>query len=1048
MKESEPNRVTWIEKLLKHPVAINLIVLFVLLLSFMAVKNIHREIVPQIEFDFVLISIPLKKASTPELVDRTIVNIVDQKLRYVEGIKDLNGHASSSEAFFWIEIASGYDTDKIKQEIQDALQAVRLPEQALSPKVFKAQNKEVPMKLAVLGDYATDQEIYEASDKVVRDLMNLGIAQNAWIYAPFYRWEMSFAISPETLRAKEITIEEIAQQVQRVVAVQRGGAVHTERTTVSIKSPLQSYDKEEMEEILIRFSNGELLPLKELTVGAIVDARMVSQEGFIEFNGKKAAIISIEKMKNEDTIALCQAVRKFTEEYELSDGLQIEIVKDDSSIIVERLDMVKSNGLMGLLLLLCCLALFLNWRIAFWTACGVAFALSGSLAALYYMGYTLNWLSLCGFLVVLGIVVDDAIVIGEEFYHKMQQGLSSKQAIVEAMKEISWPVIAMVSTTVVAFLPFFFLEGPLGKWLSIMPPVIIAALLLSLFEALVILPVHLALHHDEKKSSFLRLVSFLFAPFISFSEKVQPKTDALLSWFCSERLRPAVVACVKHRYATSLFFVALLISVFTLIPAGVVKLNFFPKGDPISEVANLQFEEGSMKVEEGARAAEVALQQTRDFFIEKDGTDPVKQTILNVANSSENEASVRAYFALAEEGRKVSVETFLDKWRSLLPQISELESFSFGPNKQGKGWKDLSFRLFSTDSSALDKASKALKSALKSTKNIVDIASFPHPTALAVQVRLKNAYRDSGITEAEIIDTILSQQAGTSIDSFYYGPHEIQLVAKVPQNKEQSIFDLEQLRLKNGMLIGQVAELSLQREASSLQRINGRRSITINASVDTSAGGNAKEIMASLDKGFFKELERDYPMVDRELSGRMYEGNKMAKEMSVTFIPVLFIIYFILALIFRSYLQPIIIMLAIPFGMIGVVIGHWIMGLPLSLDSGFGIISLAGIAVNDSLVLIDCINSMKSSSLPLVDRLAQASVRRFRPILLTSLTTICGMLPLLFETSFQAQQIIPIITSLVFGIAFSTAMIPFLIPCAYAILEDIKQKVAFSALRE
>jgi multidrug efflux pump subunit AcrB len=753
----------------------------------------------------------------------------------------------------------------------------------------------------------------------------------------------------------------------------------------------------------------------------------------------------LEKGEHEDLVDLCDRVKAYIAAKEMPPGIQIQEFRDLSLLVNERLQLILKNGAMGLLLVLLTLALFLEWRIAFWVASGIAFSIIGAVALLYAVGGTINMLTLFGFLMTTGIIVDDAIVVGENFFNHKEDGGTGEEIAERSMKEIGGPVLAMVNTTLVAFLPLFFVTGLMGEFIRIIPSVVLCALVLSLFESLFILPSHLAHHSGREPSGFLAVVQFCFFPFIWISRRAQPIVNRGLNSIASGLLLPFLRFCLQHRYAVSIFFLSLLILLFGMIPAGIIKTSLFPRPDTEFHQARIEFERGT-PIDVTARAARLVREAYIAAGLEleaKGDVNPTEEQFVEVGREGAHVASVQVKLKSIEEGRSITGQDFVDLWRSKIPDIPNLLSLQYTAQAGGPPSVPVEIWLTSAYNDELLEAEQATLDYLSQIEGTVDVRSDNIPGALTLEVTLKPGFRNSPSAEAEIIRTLANNYQGIKVDTFYRGDNEVKMWVRSALRDRRSLAELRQTQLPSGLRIDQIAQLNLTREEAEIRRVDGERTITISSDIDRSRGANAAEIRSKMEQDWLWQIAQRYPTVRWQHSGESKEGGEAIDSMLQAYIPALFAIYLILATVFRSYTQPLIIMFAIPFAFVGAVVGHFVMDIPVNLLSLFGIVGLTGIAVNDSLVLIDCINSEREKNgKQLLDALQTASRRRLRPILLTSLTTIAGMSPILFETSFQAQFLIPMVTSIVFGIGAATILILVLIPVCYAILADILEIAA------
>ena len=1028
---------------IRNPVPTNLIMIIVIALGIGSAFILKRELFPKFEIDKVQITVVMEGGSTPEQIDRNIIQIIQPRIQNIDGVKEVNSTATEAMATIIVEPETGYDIGEIKEEVRDEVDAIiTFPEQALEPRIRILKHFRQAIRLAIFGQGATDLELREAADFVKNDLRARGVVTRAELQSP-RPLEMSITIPTKTLESKNLTMEQVAQQIRNYNFEITAGEIRASQADIIIKGEGRKTTVGELRKIPIHFANGEFLLLEELAGYEGITDGFVEDQVIVEYNGQKASIITVEPSDAEDIITLCDGVRAYADTVELPHGLQMVTFADSSIYVRERLSLVLRNGGMGLILVLCVLSLFLEWRVAFWTATGIAFSVIGACALLWLVGGTINMLTLFGFLMTTGLIVDDAVVVGEAFFYRRQQGFKGKEAAMAAMDEVGFPVLAMVATTVTAFLPLLFVSGLFGRFIEIIPSVVIAALILSLLEALLILPAHLAHHCGTHRSVFIHGVQFVLFPFILVANFLRPLVDRALSIAIKTLLVPVSAFCLRHRYASLVVFVSIFIFLAGLIPAGIIKTSIFPKIDAETHALSIEFDKGTpISVTENAlRQSFASLEQTADYYAERDGVQPLKEHFLEVGNQLPNKGSLTAQLISSESGRNVSGQQFVDTWRENLPVMPNVVAMEFQSQQAGPPSMPIEIWLTSRNDESLNEAETLTLDYMRSIEGIVDIRSNNRPGALTVEVTLKPEFANLPITEEELLSTLAYTYQGFKVDTFYRGDNEIKTYVRAAATDRLSLSQLRELRLSNGMTIDQVADLSLTREEAVINRVNGERTTIISADVDESKGSTATAIRDKLSDDFLGFLPKRFPTLRWKYSGESQEGSEAMQTLVRGYFPALLIIYLVLATIFRSYAQPMVIMIAIPFSFIGALIGHYVMDLNFNLMSTFGIVALTGIAVNDSLVLIDCINGIVRRGRKLNTALLLGIKRRVRPILLTSLTTVAGMGPILFETSLQAKFLIPMVTSIVFGILVSTILILLFVPVGYMILIDLERLI-------
>lgn len=1028
---------------LRNPVTMNLLMFTLLALGISSAFNIRREMFPSFTSDLIEINVVIEEGSTPDQVDRNVVQLILPRIKQIEGVKEVHSTASKNSARLIAEVLSQYDVQQIKQKIKNEVDTIRdFPEKALDPHIAVVNQFQRAIQLAVYGELQNTDEIQlrNIAEFIKRDLQNQQVASQVEIASP-RPLEISIALSPHLLRSKNLTIAQVAEQIRQNSFDANAGEVYAEHHNITLKSSPRKITKKTLEQIPIKFPNGEFLLLKDLTGPDGI------QEGFSEdtiiqrFNGYPSTIIKVEKTETDDIIDLCQRVKDYASNVSLPSGIHVYPMQDMSVFVRERLQLILKNAGIGIVLVILVLSLFLEWQTAFWTAVGIAFSLIGALGLLYLLGESINMISLFAFLMTMGIVVDDAIVVGEAYFHKHKQGHSAHDSAWMALQEVAWPVSAMMATTIMAFTPLLFITGILGKFLYVIPVVVILSLILSLLEALFILPAHLAHHSSSRPTPFMKIISYLLWPVIYLSNKYQPSLENLLQHFYTSYLKPLIQKSIYHRYATAILFASFLIFLCGLVFSGYVKTEVFPNVEGDTIIATLEFEQGTSikKSEESMNQIASALLRVGEDIERSSGVNPIKEYYMEAGTQGSHQSLLLAVLKPVSTGRNISSQDFSDRWRYQAPKISDATSLKFSSARGGPQRSPIEI-LFSSDiPQDLERAKKDCMLYLSRLEGVVDIHSSDVPGAKTVEFPLKEEFRNQNLSEQDLFATLKQSLQGIKVDTFFKNENEVKIYVKTAPEERQHLFQINNLYLENGLTVGQVANPIIKREAAAIKRVNSLRTVTVKANVDHKSPKNPTEIRAFLKQDFLEGMKDSHASVNWTLSGEAKDSSEALASMIRGYIPALFTIFVILATVFRSYLQPFIIMGAIPFGITGAIIGHFFMNIPLNILSGCGFVGLTGIAVNDSLVLIDSINAYRNQGLSLDEALLKGSERRLRPILLTSLTTIVGMTPILFETSFQAQFLIPMVTSIVFGLAITTFLILILIPVGYAILEDLQK---------
>ncbi len=1020
---------------IENTVPINLVIIIFAILGIRSSFDLKREAFPEFTVDVVEVVLTTEGSFSPDLIDKNVVEVIQPLIDSVDGISKVTSSAARNRASFFLEIAEGYNADEVKSEVEDEISSSsNLPPEVESPRISVLKIDREGLRLAVWGKHASRYELFKEASKLKNLLKVKKVAQQVrWMQNN--QFELTIEVAPEILQAKKISYAQLANQIRNYTIETGAGEILSKQASIFLKGLGRRVEAEEFLNLPIIVGNGEEIPLRQLTGENGIQLAFKEESPLYSFNGFPAAILVVESAEDEDLISVADAVKEFIKTAPIAEGMYITPFADSSTLVKDRLNLIVSNGYIGALLILIILSLFLNSRTALWVTVGVVLSLLGSMIVLHLMGQTLNMISLFSLLITCGIIVDDAIVMGESYALYRLQGSSPKRAAIQAYQEMHIPILAMMSTTIVAFLPLFFVDGVMGKFISVMPIAIIAALAFSMLESLYILPAHLA--HSSEGSPFRWPLAkkFIVHPL----RHTQKKLSALLRGLLKSFLIPCTWFCYYQRYAIFILFTSILILLAGLTVGGVIHTSLFPTADSEFIFVKAKLEEGVplSQSEHVATILNESLQQTMQKYAKEGYGETVETFYVEIGKPRPNECSVEIQLLSAEKGRKVSGDAFMDTWRKQIPPIPRLRALEFGSKQAGPQGKPLAVQLSSSDSATLSAAEKEVLEYLKDLTGAVDVGSSNTPGLPSVEIGIRDGYANIGYTEGELLESIRHAFQGITIDQFYVEQSEVDVLLRIPKERRASLSEVQEFLLPNGMPVKQIASVSPSFTASTIQRINGQRAVEVYAEISPAYESKSSDLRRQFYGTFIPELAKRYPELQWSLAGETEDAQKSVKSLIAGYFPAILIIYLILATIFRSYLQPIIIMGVIPFGFVGAILGHIFLGIPFNLMSSFGLIALTGVVVNDSLVLVDYVNKLIDRGIHLEKALLLAVRRRFRPILLTSITTIAGLAPILFETSFQAQFLIPMAATIVFGLAASTFLIFFLVPAGYAIYQDL-----------
>ena len=1022
-----------IEWFARNSVAANLLMMILLVGGLYTAVNIKKESQPRIETNFVTVSMPFLGAS-PEDVEEGILIKIEEAIQDVEGIKEIQSTARRGSGTVRAEILSEYDIAEVMDEIKSRVDAIpTFPDNTEKPVVSRTRFQQRVLILTVYGDVG-EQTLKEYAKQTRNDVVALpGVSKAQVLGARDY--EISIEVSEHTLQSYDLTLAEVASAIRRGSLDLPAGAIRSAAGDIQVRTKGQAYVGRDFEDIVIRINDdGSRLLLKHI---ADIRDGFVDVGRFSEFDGKSAVSIEVQSAGLENELEISATVRKWVDERQknLPEGINVAYWADITYYLQGRLDMMVKNLAFGALLVFLSLSLFLRLKLAFWVMVGLPVAFLGTFLLLPSLGVTINLISLFGFIVVLGIVVDDAIVVGESAYTNMRAKGHSVDNIIEGVHRVAVPAIFGVLTTIAAFLPILLVGGTSGQFLAPIGWVVILCLVFSIVESKLILPAHLAhmkvKHYSEDTHNiFVRFQRF-------FSEGLHHVVD--------DYYAPFLKKCIQHRYLAISTFVAMLILSVGLIIGGVLRAVFFP--DISSDFLRV-----SVEMNEGTPSSQthVALRELVSGLTEVD-----KELSAELGRESGAVVNHALAIATGETSGRVSVELTKDEgniptgaeilrlWREKVGDIPGVKQLGFSGRGGGPGGGPaISLQLIGANIEQVARASRELERRIRGYSGVYDIRNSYERGRPEIKLNIKPEAETLGLTLADLASQVRAGFYGDEVQRVQRGQDEVRVMVRFPKDERDSVGYLNSMRIRTPsggrVPFSSVAEVETTESPLFIQRFDRERAVLLTAEVDKDIAEPAKITADILQQELPKVLSQ-FPGVRSRLSGSSQAAREVQGELMGGAALSLFLIFALMAIPLRSYAQPLLIMSVIPFGTIGALVGHWILGIPVSMFSYFGIIALSGVVVNDSLILVDYINKDKARGVPLHQAVIDAARYRFRPILLTSLTTFLGLAPItLFETSTQAQLVVPMAASLAFGILFATLITLVLIPALYIILDDIQ----------
>jgi multidrug efflux pump subunit AcrB len=1006
-----------------HSVTANLLMLVFLIGGLIWGSRIKQEVFPDFELDIVNITVPYPGAS-PEEVERGIVLAVEEAVQGLEGIKEMSASAKEGVGSVRVEILDGENIQRLAQDIQNEVDRISsFPEEAEDPVVVIAQRRRYVVSLALHGDQSEWILRDVAEDVRDRLLQDPDITQVE--LEGVRNYEISVELSQSTLRAYNLTLEEVAQRIGRASVELPAGAIKTEAGDILVRMrERRDYGHEFGRIPIITANDGTEVLLEDI---AVIKDGFEETDNFATYNGKPAVMLMVYRVGDQTPISVSDAVRRQVEiiNQNLPPGLALDARNDRSKIYRQRMELLMRNGYIGLGLVFVLLAIFLEARLAFWVSLGIPISILGSFLFLPIMDISINLISMFAFIVTLGIVVDDAIVAGENIYHHRQSGRSWFEAAVRGAREIAMPVTFSVLTNMVAFMPMLFVPGFMGKVFRQIPLVVICVFSVSLIESLFILPAHIG-HRKREKSTGV----------FGWIHRQQQRFSKFFTHITRTKYGPFLNMTLRYRYLTLSAGITVLLLTVAFVKSGRMGFELFPKieSDYAMVTAKLPFGTAVQKTEKIQKVMVDAAQQ----ITRENGDDKLVEGIYAVIDG--NETKVRVYLT-PPKVRPISTARFTGLWRERVGTLPGLEFLKFESDAGGPGsGAAISLELSHRQIDVLEKASAELAEAMGFFPNVKDIDDGFAPGKQQIDFQIKPEGRSLGLRSREVARQIRHAYYGAEVLRQQRGRNEVKVMVRLPRKERASEYNLEQMiiRTPNGIEIplAEAVELKRGRAYTTIDRRDGRRIVTVSADVRPRA--KADQVSQSLKAETLPLLQQKYPSLTYGFEGRQADRRESMQSLFRGLLLALIVIYAMLAVPFNSFIQPMIIMTSIPFGIVGAVIGHLIMGYSLSVMSMFGVVALAGVVINDSLVLINFANREQKSEVPAPTAIYSAGVQRFRPVLLTTLTTFGGLAPMIFETSRQARFLIPMAVSLGFGIVFATLIILVLVPSLYLIVEDLK----------
>lgn len=1032
-------------KLYSNSVLANILLVLIVFTGVATAFIMVREEMPNTTMDRIQITVSYPGADPVE-VEEAISRKLEEALLGMIGIKSITTTAFENLCSASIEIKEGYDGQEMLDRVRSRVNEISsFPKKAEKPVISLPVHSE-----AIFGIYLTgtssEKAMKEWATRIKDELLQLPDISQVRING-IRDYEISVELSEERLRRFGISLSQVTQAIQQSNLNRSAGLIRGESNEIRIRTVGRRYTAEALASIIVLTTEtGEMITLDKL---ANIRDEFVEERIITKVNGKQSVILNIFKTSEEDTIGMSETIHQYVIEKQssLSPESGLGILFDNSNSIKHQINLLVENGIMGLALVFFILWLFLNTRLALWAGIGIVTSLCGGLALTWLFGGTLNMISVFAFILILGIVADDAIVVGEAIAWHRNSGAGPLDAAIKGFLEVGKPVTAGILTTILAFTPLLFLTGMMGKIIGILPVVVIACLMVSLFESFVLLPAHMV-HDDRNKDKQKR--PFWFLRWISI---IPDRMSRLMDKVANDLYRPFLEKTLKWRYIFfSLTFTMLLISI-GMIQGGFVKFEMLTQRDGYYLVGSVEFPEGT-----GLAVTDKAVKDMESAFIRvanrlktKSG-DPMIENILTISGQAPSDepgdegpqgthlGGVQVML-LESLKRGIHTDDLIREWKNELGTIYGANKLSFNGTVLGPPDDPVTIAIDGENFHQMMEAAKALKNRIEKIEGTFDVRIENIHGKNEIQFQLKPEARTLGITVKDLAEQVYAGYFGEEALKIQRGAEEVSIKVRYPQSNRKQISSLEQVQIRTatGRLVplNVVANLRFAPGLSNISRADGKRRISVSADVDENIIQSG-EILSVLENGFFTKLESQFPGIKIVIKGDAERTADTFGDLYITVAVIILAIYALIATLFKSYLQPVIVLLTLPFGLIGAIWGHLLLGWTLTLFSMFGMVGLIGIVVNDAIVLIERVNGNLSQGMAFIEAILTGGTRRFRAVCLTSISTVGGLAPMIFETDPYASLMIPVAITIVFGVLFATILTLILIPCFLMILNDLR----------
>ncbi|MDG1938227.1 MAG: efflux RND transporter permease subunit [Pseudomonadales bacterium] len=1029
--ENQNDIVAWFAR---NHVAANLLMIFIIVIGLISLTQIQRELQPDLNIEAIQVTMVYPGAA-PEEVEQGVTSKIEEAIKDITGIEKISSYSNEGLATLQIDVLQSFEVSTLLDQIKNRIDGIsNLPDLTETAIIEQIEMKFPVIQLQVSGDLE-EKQLNKILRGVKEEILSLPEISSVQLFG-LRDYEISIEVNENALQKYQLTLRDIATAINRSSIDVAGGAIQSNTGDILLRTEGQAFNQKAFNRIVLRsFADGSRLYLSDV---AYVRDAFTQGSGLTQFDGKYGAGIMVYAVGDQDVIDTTSVIKRYVEQKQLtlSDNVELSYWQDFSHYIEERMQLMSKNLTIGAILVFLILLVFLNFNLAFWVMAGLPVCFLGTLAVMQInsIDVSLNMISLFGFITVLGIMVDDAIIIGESIDSTTTKEGLNLNAVIKGVKRVAIPATFGVLTTVVSFTPTVTLDSVFAPFPAAMGWVVILCLLFSLIESKLILPAHIA----HSRLTRLPLLDVISERTNRFSER----TNVRLNQFIDQLYLPFLRRCIANRYTTLATFIAGLILTAGIVVSGIVLLVVMPNVPSEILGAKVEMIEGTpdSQTHEAVDQITKALYQANEEYIQQSGDSAgfIKHIY---AWGTPGESAEFMLELTKVEHRSIDSYEIIQRWRESTGSMTGTKSLVFRAAEEMIG-DPISFNISADSREELVAATTELQQIISRYEGVYDSKSSLNNQVDELKLSIKPSAEALGISLSDLGGQVRDAFYGIEAQRIQRGTDEVKVMVRYPRDDRKSLADLDRMFIRTStsdtVPFYSVADINSQPSYASIEKINGRRAVNVSAKVDK-LNFNPDAISRQIIVNDFPVLVAKYPSLRFEMEGETKDSADIVNGLIQGFLLAIIAVYALLAIPLKSYTQPLIIMSIIPFSLIGAIAGHLIMDTAFSMMSFFGVIALIGVAVNDSLILTDAINQQRGSGQPILDAVIASCKRRFRAILITSLTTFFGLFPMLLETSLQAQVIQPMAISLAFGIIFATVITLLLIPCLFIILNDFKQ---------